>query len=335
MKPLQIVLCLFLLIMLVECNENNNRGFDAKTKINSYTKTLYDYEGFDYEGFDQNGFNLEGINKNGYKKDGFKRDGYDKDGYGKDGLDKDGFNKNGWNKEGLNKETKAKYDKQGFDINSIDINGNPNPNLNLSYFEDRNSDDVSDVAWNFSLLTKPGEVLVKGEFEKSNEFSKRKHDAEVEKSRLKKEYFKKIFVYNYLTNSGYDADREEWNFIVQNIESFEEKVRGTKAEIIDGEIIEVRRLWHETMVLIFSNPITIKIPIEIDKAKSSKGFLVQILYRVTNVSSEIFDFNHEKPSKYSPNDITSWKKKIFAKFLGINIWDADKKKLIYSKVANN
>jgi hypothetical protein len=352
MKTIQIFIWLFLLINLLGCNEIDNRGFNTKTKMNSITKSYYDAMGYDYDGYDRNGFNKDGFKIDGFNKEGFDKDGFDKNGFNKDGIDNegfnnegfnidgfnrsgfdkdgfnvDGFNKKGWNKLGINKETNTKYDKEGFDIYNTDINGKPNP----LKFINSNSDDIFKIYWKLYELTNPI-VLVKDEFEKSTEFAKRKQEAEAEKNKIKEEYSKKILVYNYYTYSGYDADKEIWNFVIQNIRIFEEKIWRTKKEFIGGEFVQVKEISQNTMVLNFSNPKTIKIPIEVDSAKNIEGFYVQILFNITNISKNSYNFKHVKPTKYSPNDISSSDRKLFAKYLGITIWDKDKKNLIYSDI---
>lgn len=334
MKIVQFILGLFLLTILISCNEIDNRGFDIKTKIHSYTKTQYDLSGYDYDGYDKNGFNYVGYDKNGYGKDGFNRNGFDRNGYGENGFDKEGYNRNGWSKDGLNRETNTKYDKNGYDVNNTDINGN----LNLSNLTDRKSDDVFNIQWDIYELTKVDNVLVKGEFEKSDQFNKRKLESDTKKNKLIEEYSKRIYVYNYSQKYGYDADREMWNFIIQNIEIYKEESEGKKEVFIDGEFIDVLKFRNTTMILEFSNPKTINIPMDIDKAKNHNGFSVQIIYKLNNVSEktvESLDFNQIMPTKARPADVKEIKEKIKVKCLGINIWDIDRKNLIYSKLPNN
>lgn len=125
----------------------NKRGFN-KSRLNTATKTPYDYAGFDFDGihketkksYDERGFNVELYNiltdspydKNGFDHSGIHKDTkkeYDhngwnyyglhektKDYYNPEGWNVEGINKRGFNKDGWNIETKSKYDGGGFDL---------------------------------------------------------------------------------------------------------------------------------------------------------------------------------------------------------------------------
>jgi len=127
-----------------------------------------------------------------------------------------------------------------------------------------------------------------------------------------------------------------WYFDMESINIHKEKELEPYEGINwEGKFVKIRKMELESILVVFSNVETIKIPMKIEEAKKNKEFEVQILYKLNNISPktiEFVDFEHEKPTKYQFSDIKSYSYRIYVQYVGINIWDSDKNILIYTDI---
>ena len=101
-------------------------GFHFKTRLNKYTGTRFNRDGYDIDGFNADGIDREGFNRFGRDKDGYFRNGFNQKGIHKITqtiFNPDGVTAHGFREDGINIETGTIYDKSGFDFEGYDKNG--------------------------------------------------------------------------------------------------------------------------------------------------------------------------------------------------------------------
>lgn len=302
------IFILIFVIFIVSCNKYDEKGFDLKTKINKYTKTLYDKGGFDINGFNKDGFNKGGFNRLGYNKDGYNKNGYDDYGFNKDGFNKDGYDRLGFNKDGYDKNgvDQKGYDKDGF--NSIGFNRDTNSfydlqgftkegKVNFDFYKNTSSDsleDVNDFAKNIDLRN------IKSQFETDSEYNQR--------ISLYKNELLKVFTYEdeYNSSLSYDINREAWTYYVRK-DLFGFKVNIFGDYMIESEII---------------NPYMLNFSMEKEKAKLNQNPKIQILYQIVPNEEGVYS-----SSKFLKKGTLVYH--LYIKVLAVIVWDENKNNVLH------